>query len=181
VLVLERAAHADGRGAPGYAAVLGWGATNDAHHPMIPRPDGAGAAACLRRALGDAGLEPRDIGYVNAHATGTRLGDRAEAAALGAVFGEPGPPVSATKAVTGHLLGASGAVEAAVTVAALGRGVLPPTRNLDEPDQDCPLDHVRGAPRAAQFAHAVSNSFGFGGHNVSIVFGRPATRLARRA
>jgi 3-oxoacyl-[acyl-carrier-protein] synthase II len=181
VLVLERVAHADGRGAPGYAAVLGWGATNDAHHVMSPRADGEGAAMCLRRALADAGLAPGDIGYLNAHGTGTKLGDRAEAAAIRAVFGEAGPPVSATKAVTGHLLGASGAVEAAVSVAALGRGVLPPTHNLEDPDPGCPLDHVRGAARAARAEAVVSTSFGFGGHNLSLVFGRPATRLARRA
>lgn len=181
VLVLERVAHADGRGAPGYAAVLGWGATNDAHHVMSPRADGEGAAACLRRALADADLEPGDIGYLNAHGTGTKLGDLAEAAAIRAVFGDDGPPVSATKAVTGHLLGASGAVEAAVSVAALGRGLLPPTHNLEDPDPDCPLDHVRGAARAARADAVVSTSFGFGGHNLSLVLGRPATRLARRA
>lgn len=181
ILVLERVAHADGRGAPGYAAVLGWGATNDAHHVMSPRADGEGAAECLRRALADADLEPREIGYLNAHGTGTKLGDLAEATAIRAVFGDDGPPVSATKAVTGHLLGASGAVEAAVSVAALGRGVLPPTHNLEDPDPGCPLDHVRGAARQARADAVVSTSFGFGGHNLSLVFGRPATRLARRA
>jgi 3-oxoacyl-[acyl-carrier-protein] synthase II len=181
VLVLERAAHADGRGAPGYAAVLGWGATNDAHRVMTPRPDGEGAAASLRRALADADLGPRDIGYLNAHGTGTRLGDLAEAAAIRAVFGQDGPPVSATKAVTGHLLGASGAVEAAVCVSALGRGLLPPTHNLEDPDPGCALDHVRGAARESRAEAVVSTSFGFGGHNVSLVFGRPGTRLARRA
>ncbi len=181
VLVLERVAHADARGAAGYAGVLGWGATNDAHHIMTPRADGEGAAASLRRALADADLAPGDVGYLNAHGTGTRLGDLAEATAIRLVFGEHGPPVSATKAVTGHLLGASGAVEAAVTAAALGRGLLPPTHNLEDVDPGCALDHVRGAPRAARAEAAVSTSFGFGGHNVSLVLGAPGTRLVRRA
>ncbi|MFB7949120.1 beta-ketoacyl-[acyl-carrier-protein] synthase family protein [Kitasatospora phosalacinea] len=181
VLVLERAAHADGRGAAGYADVLGWGATNDAHHPTTPHPDGDGAAACMRLALRGAGLAAGDVGYVNAHGTGTRLGDRAEASAVRRVFGADGPPVSATKAVTGHLLGASGVVETAVSVLALRRGLLPPTHNLDDPDPECALDHVRaGARPAPGVRYAVANSFGFGGHNVSLVLGPPSTRLARQ-
>jgi 3-oxoacyl-[acyl-carrier-protein] synthase II len=180
VLVLERAAHADARGAAGYASVLGWGATNDAHHPTTPRPDGEGAAACMRRALADAGIGPRDVGYVNAHGTGTKVGDRAEAAAIRRVFAGDPPPVSSTKGVTGHLLGASGVIEAAVSVLALRRGVLPPTHNLDDPDPECDLDHIRKGPRAAPgVRHVLSNSFGFGGHNVSLVLGPPATRLNR--
>jgi 3-oxoacyl-[acyl-carrier-protein] synthase II len=180
VLVLERAAHADARGAAGYASVLGWGATNDAHHPTTPRPDGEGAAACMRRALADAGIGPRDIGYVNAHGTGTKVGDRAEAAAIRRVFAGDSPPVSSTKGVTGHLLGASGVIEAAVSVLALRREVLPPTHNLDDPDPECDLDHIRKGPRAAPgVRHVLSNSFGFGGHNVSLVLGPPATRLNR--
>jgi 3-oxoacyl-[acyl-carrier-protein] synthase II len=181
VLILERTAHADARRAAGYADVRGWGVTNDAHHPMTPRPDGEGAAECMRRALADARIDASDVGYLNAHGTGTRLGDRAEAVAVRKVFGADAPAVSSTKAVTGHLLGASGAVEAAVAIAALGRGLLPPTHNLDDPDPDCELDHVRGGPRRARVGHVMSNSFGFGGHNVSLVFGRPSTRLARRA
>jgi 3-oxoacyl-[acyl-carrier-protein] synthase II len=180
VLVLERAEHADARGAAGYAAVLGWGATNDAHHPTTPHPEGEGAAQCMRLALADARLEPADVGYVNAHATGTKAGDRAEAMAIRRVFGAQPPPVSATKAVTGHMLGASGVVESALCVAALGRGLLPPTHNLDDPDPACDLDHVRKAPRPAPgISHAMSNSFGFGGHNVSVLYGRPGTRLTR--
>jgi 3-oxoacyl-[acyl-carrier-protein] synthase II len=180
VLVLERADHADARGAAGYAAVAGWGATNDAHHPTTPHPDGEGAAACMRRALADAGLEPADIGYVNAHGTSTKIGDRAEALAIRRVFGPDAPPVSGTKAVTGHMLGASGVVEAGVSVLALRRGVLPPTHNLDDPDPECDLDHIRKSPRPAPgITHVMSNSFGFGGHNVSLVLGPPATRLAR--
>ncbi|MFC9328927.1 beta-ketoacyl-[acyl-carrier-protein] synthase family protein [Kitasatospora sp. NPDC057015] len=180
VLVLERAEHADARGAAGYADVLGWGATNDAHHPTTPHPDGEGAAACMRQALRSAGIEPRDVGYVNAHGTSTRLGDTAEAVAIRKVFGEHSPPVSATKAVTGHLLGASGVVESAVSVLALRRGLLPPTHNLDDPDPACELDHVRKGPRPAPgITHVMSNSFGFGGHNISLVYGLPSTRLAR--
>ncbi|MFJ5231390.1 beta-ketoacyl-[acyl-carrier-protein] synthase family protein [Kitasatospora sp. NPDC088391] len=180
VLVLERVAHADGRGAAGYADVRGWGATNDAHHPTAPRPDGSGAAACMRMALRGAGIGPAEVGYVNAHGTGTRAGDAAEAAAVRSVFGPDGPPVSSTKAVTGHLLGASGVVEAAVSVLALRRGLLPPTHNLDDPDPGCALDHVRaGARPAPGVGHVLSNSFGFGGHNVSLLLGLPSTRLVR--
>lgn len=180
VLVLERAEHADARGAAGYASVLGWGATNDAHHPTTPHPEGEGAAACMRLALADAGLEPADIGYVNAHGTSTKIGDRAEALAIRRVFGPDTPPVSGTKAVTGHMLGASGVVESAVSVLALRRGLLPPTYNLDDPDPACDLDHIRKSPRPApHIGQVMSNSFGFGGHNVSLVYGLPGTRLSR--
>ncbi|WP_412542569.1 beta-ketoacyl-[acyl-carrier-protein] synthase family protein [Longispora sp. K20-0274] len=181
MLVLERTAHADARRAAGYADVLGWGATTDAHHPTMPRPDGAGAAACMRRALADAGLPLAAVGYLNAHATGTRLGDLAEARAVGDVFGATGPAVSSTKGATGHLLGAAGAVEAAATALTLGRGLLPPTRNLDDPDPGCALDHVRGEPRPTRVEFAMSNSFAFGGHNVSLVLGLPGTREGRHA
>jgi 3-oxoacyl-[acyl-carrier-protein] synthase II len=180
VLVLESPAHADGRGALGYADVIGWGATTDAHHPTTPRPDGASAAECMRRGLADAGITGPDVGYVNAHGTGTKLGDVAEASAITAVFGDS-PPVSSIKSLTGHMLGASGAVEAAVTAAALVRGTLPPTWNLDEPDPACDLDHVRDKPRSAEVYYALSNSFGFGGHNISLVFGHPSTRSRRSA
>ncbi|WP_433615694.1 beta-ketoacyl-[acyl-carrier-protein] synthase family protein [Dactylosporangium sp. CA-139114] len=175
VMILERPEHADARRAARHADLLGWGATNDAHHPTTPRPDGTAAAECMRRAVADAGLGPADIGYVNAHGTSTKLGDVAESLAIRAVFGPHTPPVSSTKGVTGHMLGASGVAEAAVTVEALRRGVLPPTHNLDEPDPACDLDHLR-APRTAPVTHALSNSFGFGGHNVSLVFAPPGTR-----
>ncbi|MEV6924382.1 beta-ketoacyl-[acyl-carrier-protein] synthase family protein [Dactylosporangium sp. NPDC051485] len=174
VFVLERPEHAAARGAASHADLLGWGATNDAHHPTTPRPDGTAAAECMRRAVADAGLDPADIGYVNAHGTSTKLGDVAESLAIRAVFGPAGPPVSSTKGVTGHMLGASGVAEAAVTVEALRRGLLPPTHNLDEPDPACELDHLREA-RPAPVAYALSNSFGFGGHNVSLVFGPPGS------
>jgi 3-oxoacyl-[acyl-carrier-protein] synthase II len=175
VLVLERAEHARARGVHGYADVIGWGASTDAHHPTMPRPDGEGAADAMRAALRSAGAGPADIGYVNAHGTGTKLGDTAEATALQAVFGPDGPPVSSTKGATGHLLGASGAVEAAFSVLALAGGVLPPTLNLDRPDPAHGLDHVRGAARHGPLRAVLSNSFAFGGHNLSLVFGPPST------
>ena len=179
VLVLERAAHAEARGAAGYADLTGWGASTDAHHPTMPRPDGEGAADAMRAALSSAGLAPAEIGYVNAHGTGTRLGDTAEASALRAVFGGGQPAVSSTKGATGHLLGAAGAVEAAVTVLALSRGLLPPTLNLESPDPACDLDHVRGPARAVAPGAALSNSFAFGGHNLSLVFGPASTSTSR--
>ena len=175
VLVLERTAHADARGAAGYADLIGWGASTDAHHPTMPRPDGEGAADAMRSALANAGLAPADIGYVNAHGTGTKLGDVAETAALRAVFGDEQPAVSSTKGSTGHLLGAAGAVEAAVTALAVARGVLPPTLNLDSPDPACVLDHVRGTARHTPVGAALSNAFAFGGHNISLIFGPAST------
>jgi 3-oxoacyl-[acyl-carrier-protein] synthase II len=179
VFVVERADLADRRGAAGYADLVGWGASTDAHHPTTPRPDGAGAAAAMRLALADAGLTGSDVDYVNAHGTGTPLGDPAEAVAIRAVFGESGPAVSSIKALTGHLLGASGAVEAAATSLSVCRGILPPTYNLDDPDPACELDHVRDRPRTGTVRVALSNSFAFGGHNVSLAIGRPSTRRTR--
>jgi len=179
VLILESAEHADARGAGGYAELIGWGSTTDAHHPTMPRPDGEGAADAMRTALASAGLAASDIGYVNAHGTATKLGDVAESAALNAVFGEHRPAVSSTKGATGHLLGAAGAVEAAITALAVARSLLPPTVNLDRPDPVCALDHVRGAARPAELRAALSNAFAFGGHNTSLVFGPTPTRAVR--
>ena len=146
LLVLERAEHAAARGVTAYAEVAGYGATADAYHPTAPRPDGAGAAECMRRALAGGGVSAGDVGYVNAHGTGTKLGDIAETTALATVFGVGGVPVSSTKALTGHLLGASGVVETAACALALGAGLLPPTYHLDDPDPDCPADHIRRSP-----------------------------------
>ncbi|MFC0096829.1 beta-ketoacyl-[acyl-carrier-protein] synthase family protein [Micromonospora marina] len=174
VFVLERAAHAAARGAHRHADVLGWGATTDAHHPTTPRPDGAGAARCMRMAVRDAGLVPGDIGYVNAHGTSTRAGDTAELAAFTEVYGTGPPPLSSTKGVTGHLLGVSGVIEAAIAVEALRRGLLPPTHNLDDPERAGEVDHIRDKARAVAVDAVLSNSFGFGGHNVSLVLARPA-------
>jgi len=170
IVVVERADFADARGAAGYADVVGWGVTTDAHHPTLPRPDGEGAAAVMRLAIADAGLSPSDVDYVNAHGTSTPLGDVAEATAIRSVFGDSAPAVSSVKALTGHLLGASGVLEAAATALAVGRGALPPTYNLDDPDPACDLDHVRKDVRLGPVRAALSNSFGFGGHNVSLLF-----------
>ncbi|MFG1891465.1 beta-ketoacyl-[acyl-carrier-protein] synthase family protein [Micromonospora sp. NPDC049051] len=174
LLVLERAEHAAARGVTGYAEVAGYGATTDAYHPTAPRPDGAGAAECMRRALTSGGVPPARVGYVNAHGTGTKLGDIAETTALADVFGVGGVPVSSTKALTGHLLGASGVLETAATALALGRGLLPPTHNLDDPDPACPADHIRAEPRKTDAGYALTNSFGFGGQNVSLLLARAA-------
>ena len=172
-LVLEDLDHAVARGATILAEVLGVGASCDAHHITAPRPDGSGAMAAMRSAIADAGIEAADIGYVNAHGTSTELNDRTEAHAIRTVLGVD-VPVSSTKSVTGHLLGAAGAIEAIACVNALLTGLLPPTANLDDPDGDCDLDHVRGGARRAAISVAMSNSFGFGGHNVALVFGRLA-------
>ncbi|MEV6288205.1 beta-ketoacyl-[acyl-carrier-protein] synthase family protein [Kribbella sp. NPDC051770] len=175
LLVLESAEHARARGARGYADLAGYGVNSDAHHPTAPRPDGTGAAACMRAALANGNIQPELVGYVNAHGTSTKLGDVAEATAIGLVFGAAQPAVSSTKALTGHLLGTSGVVEAAASALAVQRGLLPPTYNLDDPDPACPLDHVRKEPRAARPRYALSNSFGFGGQNVSLLLGAPST------
>jgi 3-oxoacyl-[acyl-carrier-protein] synthase II len=179
LLVLERSAHADGRGASGYADVIGWGATTDAHHPTTPRPDGSGAAECMRRALASGHTEPSEVDYINAHGTGTKLGDVAEAAAIRAVFGTETPPVSSTKGLTGHMLGTSGVVEAAASALAVARGAAPPTYNLDDPDPACALEHITKAPLTGEIARSLSNSFGFGGQNVSLLFG-PASTTGKR-
>ncbi|MEU7958942.1 beta-ketoacyl-[acyl-carrier-protein] synthase family protein [Micromonospora humida] len=181
LLVLERAGHAAARGARTYAEVAGYGSTTDAHHPTMPRPDGEGAADCMRAALARADVPPAEVGYVNAHGTGTKLGDIAESTALGKVFGVGGVPVSSTKALTGHLLGASGVVEAAACALALRAGLLPPTYHLDDPDPDCPADHVRDVPRASRAEFALTNSFGFGGQNVSLLLRRTTGAGARPA
>ncbi|MEU4147055.1 beta-ketoacyl-[acyl-carrier-protein] synthase family protein [Streptomyces parvulus] len=180
VLVVERAEHADARGAAGYADLLGWGASTDAFKPTAPRPGGEGAAQAMRGALRTGGLTPGEVGYINAHGTATKLGDVAETRAVRAVFGERSPAVSSTKSMTGHLLGGSGAVEAAVCALAVSRGTLPPTHNLDEVDPACDLDHVRGEARRGPVAAALSNSFAFGGHNVSLLFGTASTRTTRQ-
>jgi 3-oxoacyl-[acyl-carrier-protein] synthase II len=179
MLVLERTAYAQARRAAAYADLAGWGATTDAHHPTMPRPDGARAAECMRRAIASAGLAAADVGYVNAHGTSTKIGDTAEAAAIRSVFGAGGPAVSSIKGVTGHLLGASGAVEAAATALAMAAGALPPTHNLTDPDPACDLDHVRGSARIVRPAAALSNSFAFGGHNLSLLFTPPGSGATR--
>ncbi len=179
VLVIERADHAAARGVAGYADVIGWGMTTDAYHVTKPRPGGVCAAEAMRRALVSAGLSAGDIGYLNAHGTSTKLGDIAEATAIREVFGENGPAVSSTKSAVGHLLGAAGAFEGAVTALAVNSGLLPPTVNLEEVDPRCELDHVRGKARSSQVDAVMTNSLGFGGHNVSVVMTAPSTPLRR--
>jgi 3-oxoacyl-[acyl-carrier-protein] synthase II len=173
VLVLETEEHARARGAKVYAVLAGAGISADAHHVAAPEPNGAGAARALSLAMRDAGLEPGDIAHVNAHATSTPLGDVAEATALRTALGDAVSQVcvTATKSCTGHLLGAAGALEAIVTVLSLYHQLVPPTRNLDDPDDEVGLDVVRMSPRQlAPGSAALSNSFGFGGHNVTLAF-----------
>lgn len=174
MLVLEDYEHARRRGARLLAEVVGYGANCDAFHMTQPAPEGVGAAECMRLALDDAGIPVSDVGYINAHGTGTVFNDIAETQAVKRIFGDHARrlAISSTKSMTGHLLGAAGAVEAAFTVLALDRGMLPPTINLDQPDPQCDLDYVAGGARAQQVEVALSNAFGFGGANVSLVFRR---------
>lgn len=174
VLILERKDRAQARGARIWAEVCGAGSSSDAFHITTPPEDGKGAAIAMHMALNDAGLQPRDIGYINAHATSTPLGDIAEAAAMKAVLGEytKHVAVSSTKSMTGHLLGAAGAVEAAYTAMALYHQMLPPTINLDNVDPKCDLNHVANQPRAAAIQYALSNGFGFGGTNAVLALGK---------
>lgn len=172
ILVLESAEHAHARGVRPPVAVVGYGTTTDAYHVTMPDPEGRGAAACMRRALLDAGLEPADISYVNAHATSTKLGDTSEARAIREVFGDHQPPCGATKSITAHLLGASAAVEAAICTIAIATDVLPPTINLDAPDPSCDLNHIKGVALHMPTRVALSNSFGFGGQNATLVFAK---------
>ncbi|MFF4601530.1 beta-ketoacyl-[acyl-carrier-protein] synthase family protein [Streptomyces sp. NPDC001339] len=170
VLVLERPQHALRRGADPRARLCGHACTSDAYHPVAPHPEGTGVEHALRTALEGAGLEPGDIGHINAHGTSTPTGDVAEARALQRVFGPEPPPVTAPKSILGHALGAAGAIEAALTVLTQQHQLIPPTANLLHQDPDCELDIVTQAPRAAAFGAAISNSFGFGGQNTVLVF-----------
>ena len=173
VLILEAWDHARARGAHVHAEFLGMGFTADAHHVTDMAPGGEGAARAMRLALRDAALQPEDVGYVNAHGTSTVLGDESEAAALRQVFGDhvDDLAVSSTKSMTGHLLGAAGAIEAVACVQALEHGVLPPTINYQTPDPACDLDVVPNQARPAPVRHVLNNSFGFGGHNATLAFG----------
>lgn len=173
VLVLEERGHALRRDARIYAEVVGYGQSNDAYHMTAPRPDGSDAARAVRAALMDAELHPADVGYINAHATGTPLGDHAEARAIAHALGEAARTVavSGTKGVYGHMLGASGALEAAITCLALERGWMPGTTNLSTPDDDLGVNLVPPGGRSAPLAAALSTSFGFGGANVALAFG----------
>lgn len=170
-LVIETEAHALARGAHIYAELAGWANTSDAHHVTAPCPDGAGAARCMKLALQKAGMQPSDIGYINAHGTSTPLGDKAETLAVKSVFGgrESAPPVSSTKSATGHLMGAGGLTETIACIKAIETGILPPTLHLATPDPDCDLDYVPNTARRADIRAAMSNSLGFGGQNSSII------------
>ncbi len=174
VLLLESAAHATDRGAAVLGELLGYGTTDDANHMVQPAPGGSGAARAMRAALADAGLAAEQIDYVNAHGTSTQLNEKLETQALKAVFGDHAykVPISSTKSMTGHLLGAAGALEAAFCLLAMADGCIPPSINQRTPDPECDLDYVPNVARDAVLAHVMSNSMGFGGHNVSLIFGR---------
>jgi 3-oxoacyl-[acyl-carrier-protein] synthase II len=171
VLMLESLKHAQGRGAAILAEVVGYGSTNDAYHISAPAENGAGAARCMQQALESAGLAVTEIDYINAHGTSTPLNDKGETAAIKSVFGEQAysVPVSSTKSMTGHLLGASGALEALICVKTLQEQMIPPTINYETPDPDCDLDYVPNVARVWRVRRVMSNSFGFGGHNATII------------
>ena len=171
VLVLESLEHAQGRGARILAEVIGYGSTCDAYHISAPAENGAGAAICMQLALKDAGLGVDEIDYINAHGTSTTLNDKSETAAIKTVFGEQAYhlAISSTKSMTGHLLGAAGALEAVVCVKSLQDGIIPPTINYETTDPECDLDYVPNQARPAALRRVMSNSFGFGGHNATII------------
>ena len=175
IVVLEELEHARARGAKIYAELLGYGLSSDAAHVTEPDPSGANPARAMTMALADAGIAPEEVRYINAHGTSTPLGDASETKVIKLALGEDVArevPVSSTKGATGHCLGASGAVEAIFTILAVQRGLLPPTINYEEPDPECDLDYVPNQAREADVPVAVSNSFGFGGHNACVVFRR---------
>lgn len=171
ILVLEEYEAAKARGAKIYAEIIGYGATGDAYHITAPAPNGEGAARAIKLAIEDGGIDPNQVGYINAHGTSTQYNDLYETMAVKSVFGEHAYnlAMSSTKSMTGHLLGAAGGVEAIFTALALKEGILPPTINLTNPDPECDLDYVAGEAREASIEYAMSNSLGFGGHNASIL------------
>jgi len=174
ILVLESLEHAQARGAKILCELSGYGTSDDAYHISAPAENGAGAELCMRLALKNAGLRPEEISYINAHGTSTQLNDKSETAAIKSVFGEYAYnlPISSTKSMTGHLLGASGAVEAAICAEIFQQDILPPTINYETADPNCDLDYVPNQPRKAHPRHIISNSFGFGGHNATLVLSR---------
>jgi len=171
ILVLEELEHAKARGAHIIAEVVGYGSTNDAYHMTAPAPDGEGGARCMAAAVKNAGIRPDAVDYINAHGTSTPYNDKYETAAIKTVFGDHAYKlaVSSTKSMTGHMLGAAGAVEGIVTALAIEEGFLPPTINYKNPDPECDLDYVANEGRKAEITYALSNSLGFGGHNASII------------
>jgi 3-oxoacyl-[acyl-carrier-protein] synthase II len=174
ILILEALEHAQARGAKVLCEVLGYGTSDDAFHVSAPAENGAGAALSMQYALDDAGVKPEDIGYINAHGTSTVLNDKSETAAIKTVFGEQAynVPISSTKSMTGHLLGASGAVEAVVCAKVFENNILPATINYQTPDPECDLDYVPNQTRKVSPDHIMSNSFGFGGHNATLILSR---------
>jgi 3-oxoacyl-[acyl-carrier-protein] synthase II len=171
IVILEELEFARKRGARIYAEITGYGASGDAYHITSPAPNGEGAARCMASAVKDAGIEPTSVGYINAHGTSTKYGDELETMAIKTVFGEHAykVPVSSTKSMTGHLLGAAGGVEAVVSVLAIDRSIIPPTINLENPDPECDLDYVPNTARRVPVEIAMSNSFGFGGTNACVI------------
>ncbi len=174
MLVLEELEHARARGATIYGEIIGYGCSSDAHHLTAPAPGGAGAAQCMQVALDDAGISPDEVDYINAHGTSTALNDKFETMAIKTVFGERAYklPISSTKSMHGHLLGAAGAAEAIVCMQAMENNLIPATINYEYPDPECDLDYVPNQPREAEIKIAMSNSFGFGGHNGTLVIRR---------
>ncbi|MGZ8176301.1 KasA/KasB family beta-ketoacyl-ACP synthase [Williamsia sp. SKLECPSW1] len=171
LLVIEREDHARARGAHIHARLLGAGITSDGYHLVAPHPEGTGAARAMVRAMETAGISKSDVTHVNAHATSTSIGDTAEALAINSALGD-GVAVYAPKSALGHSIGAVGALESVLTVKSVEEGVIPPTLNLDNQDPECNIDIVAGEPRYGHIEHAINNSFGFGGHNVALAFGR---------
>lgn len=174
VLVLESLEYAQSRGARILAELTSYGSTNDAFHISAPAENGLGAALCMRMALDKANLEPINIDYINAHGTGTPLNDKSETAAIKTVFDDYAyeVPISSTKSMTGHLLGAAGAVEAMFAIKVIQESILPPTINYEVPDPECDLDYIPNEPRSKEVKHVMSNSFGFGGHNATVILSK---------
>jgi 3-oxoacyl-[acyl-carrier-protein] synthase II len=174
VLLLEEREHALARGAKIYCEITGYGMTSDAFHITSPAEDGSGMARVMARALKDAGLEPSEIDYINAHGTSTPIGDKTETMAVKSVFGNHAYKVaiSSTKSMTGHLLGAAGGLESAIAALVVQNGILPPTINYENPDPECDLDYVPNQARQAPVRHVLSNSFGFGGTNATLIFSK---------
>jgi 3-oxoacyl-[acyl-carrier-protein] synthase II len=172
MLVIERADDATARGARVRGRLLGYGASADAHHITAPDPEGVGVGLAIQAALRDAGVGPADVGHINAHGTSTPLNDAAESRVIRRIFGDDAPPVTSTKGVTGHSLGAAGAIEAAFSLLTIEDGLLPPTANLEKQDPEIDLDVVSGEPRKTDAEIVMSNSFGFGGQNGVLVLAR---------